>query len=108
MRDLKDSVLENIREKALFRAGDKVLAGFSGGADSLLLLLLLDELKEELKIRLEAVHVHHGLREGTADRDEAFCRAFCEARGIKLYVCHRDAAAYARESGQGSQVPGFL
>ena len=99
MTDLKDRVLFTIKEKGWFRAGDKVLAGFSGGADSLFLLLLLDEFKEELAISLEAAHVHHGIRKDTADRDEAFCRAFCEERGIKLHVCHRNAKAYAEEKG---------
>ncbi len=99
MTDLKDRVLFTIKEKGWFRAGDKVLAGFSGGADSLFLLLFLHEFKEKLAISVEAVHVHHGIRKDTADRDEAFCRAFCEERGIKLYVCHRNAKDYAEERG---------
>lgn len=48
----------------MIRPGDSVCVGFSGGADSVCLLELLYELREELSIRLEAVHVNHNLRGG--------------------------------------------
>ena len=42
--------------------GDTVVAGVSGGADSVCLLALLDELKEKLGLTLYVIHVHHGIR----------------------------------------------
>ena len=56
----------------------RVLVGFSGGADSTALLLIL----RELAARLTAVHLHHGLRGAAADRDRFWCRRFCRERGI--------------------------
>ena len=43
--------------------GGRVLAGVSGGADSVCLLLVLAALREDLDFDLRAIHIHHGLRE---------------------------------------------
>lgn len=59
-------------------AGKMVLAGVSGGADSLALLLLLCE----AKAAVEAVHFEHGIRGGESRRDAAFVADFCETRNI--------------------------
>ena len=45
----------------------KYLMGFSGGADSLALLMMLIPNIREGSIRAEAVHVNHGLRGSEAD-----------------------------------------
>ncbi|MBR6705896.1 MAG: tRNA lysidine(34) synthetase TilS [Clostridia bacterium] len=60
------------------RAGrpGRVLAAFSGGADSTALVCMLSSLREEWGFSLEAVHVNHGLR-AEAGRDESFCRDLC-------------------------------
>ena len=53
---------------------DKVIVGVSGGADSICLLFMLIELKKEMGLSVEAVHVHHGLRKETADADAAYVK----------------------------------
>lgn len=58
----------------------KLFVGFSGGADSAALLLALHQLRQPCI----AVHFHHGLRPSAADRDRAWCEAFCSTRGIPL------------------------
>ena len=80
--------------------GDTVLVAFSGGADSLSLLVALDMLKEELDFQLAAAHVHHGIRAESAERDLDFCRSFCEERKIPFYFRRVDAPAYAKEKGE--------
>ena len=72
-------------------------AAFSGGADSTALLLCLFRLREALQIDLRAVHVHHGIRGAEADRDAAFCAAFCETYGIPFQCVYVDVPAYAAE-----------
>lgn len=81
----------------MFGPGDKVIAGISGGADSICLLFVLLELRDELGIEITAVHVNHGLRGESANRDEAYVRAVCEREGVKLRVFHRDVGRYAKE-----------
>jgi tRNA(Ile)-lysidine synthase len=81
-----DLLLETVRQSFL-KAGepDSLLAGISGGADSVALLIALGELASRRPVRLHAVHVNHGLRPG-ADEDEAFVRLLCKERGIPLIV----------------------
>ena len=89
------------RKYEMFRPGDRVLLGFSGGADSVFLLLALLEFPEfsERPERIRAVHVHHGLRGEEADRDAAFSETFCRERGIACRVIRIDAKAEARAAG---------
>ncbi len=68
---LLDTVRETIRREALLEAGDIVVAGVSGGADSVALLLALVELRDALGIAVAVAHLDHRLRgaESAADRD---------------------------------------
>ena len=97
MDKFTNKILKYIRENKLIEAGDGIVVGFSGGADSVSLLMVLDELKRLLKAELLAVHVHHGIRGAEADRDEKFCRDFSEKLGISYRAIHVDAPLYARE-----------
>ena len=64
----------------------KWLVGFSGGADSLALLYLLLPQAREGRIRLEAVHVDHGIRGREAEEDACFCREICGREGIPFHL----------------------
>ncbi|MCI8505326.1 MAG: tRNA lysidine(34) synthetase TilS [Lachnospiraceae bacterium] len=90
-------ILETIKREELMRAGELVVTGVSGGADSICLLSVLLELKRQLGIRVAAVHVHHGIRGAEADGDEAFVREFCESRQVPFLAYYRDVPKLARE-----------
>lgn len=60
----------------------KIYVGFSGGADSTALLLLLAESAECADFSLEAVHFEHGIRGSESLEDALWCRNFCENRNI--------------------------
>jgi tRNA(Ile)-lysidine synthase len=72
MHDLARRLLKTIRKQELLRPGDRVAAAVSGGADSVALLLLLEELQAELGIVLSVAHVNHQLRGAESDDDERF------------------------------------
>lgn len=77
-----------------------VLAALSGGADSVALLLGLYELQKNGRIaRLEAAHLHHGIREAEADEDEAFAKALCGSLGIPFRSERIDVPALAERDG---------
>ena len=81
---VKDKVLSFIDEKRLFADIDSIVVGFSGGPDSTMLLVLIHEVVKDVK----AVHLHHGLRGSVADRDERWCKNFCERRSIPYESSH--------------------
>lgn len=58
--------------------------GFSGGADSLALLLLLWAHWPERRARLRALHLDHRLRGAESTADARFCREVCRALGVGL------------------------
>ena len=57
---------------------------FSGGADSLALLLLLWAHWPERRGRLRALHFNHRLRGAASRADAAFCRRVCASLGVEL------------------------
>ncbi len=59
----------------------RVLAAFSGGADSCALLCALSSLRHEWGFELWAMHVNHGLR-NDAERDERFSEELCALAGV--------------------------
>ena len=72
----------------------RLLLAVSGGLDSICLAHYFIENREALGIEwLGIAHVHHGLREGTADRDAAFVEAFAKSRGILFFLKKLDGDA---------------
>ncbi len=67
------------------RRGDRLVAGLSGGVDSVVLLDLLRRLSKKLRFELAALHVNHQINPA-AGRWAAFCRAFCKQHGVPLTV----------------------
>ena len=59
MDDLATRVSAFIAESGMLDGADRLLVGFSGGPDSTALLLFLAEHYSNI----EAVHLHHGLRD---------------------------------------------
>ena len=78
--------MKTLRERLGTLPDGRCLVGFSGGADSTAMMLLLAEERDTGRIRPEAVHVNHGLRGAESDSDEAFCRSFCKELRIKLHT----------------------
>src|SRR3972149_6752377 len=75
--------------------GMRVAVACSGGADSVALLRLLDELKERLGLRLLVAHLNHQLRGAESDADEGFVRQLAERLGLECVVQREDVAARA-------------
>lgn len=77
-----------------------VLVAFSGGADSTLLLHLLQKRAKQSGAPLFAVHVHHGIRGKEADRDLDFCRQICKELCVPLFAVKVNVPALARRDGK--------
>lgn len=76
-------------------SGDTVIAGVSGGADSVCLFLMLAELMKEIKFRLVVVHVNHGIR-AEAVQEAEFVRQLCGDRKIPFILVEENIKEYAR------------
>lgn len=90
----------------MLRTGGRVVAAVSGGADSVCLLALLCGLRQERKIQVRALHVHHGLRGPEADRDAAFVRELCGRLNVPVQVRYVDVRAYAAENRLSEEEAG--
>lgn len=87
-----------IRERELFRAGDALVVGVSGGPDSLALLHALTALNAELNLRLTVAHLNHQLRGAASDGDAEFVAATARAWGLPFAGASWDVAGYAAEN----------
>lgn len=87
---------QNIRHHGFKR----LLLAVSGGLDSICLAHYFICNKEALGIEwLGIAHVHHGLREGTADRDAAFVEAFAKAHNVPFFLKKLDGEALKNADG---------
>ncbi|WP_097005385.1 tRNA lysidine(34) synthetase TilS [Lacrimispora amygdalina] len=100
------TILEYVRRNQLFDRGDHVIVGLSGGADSVCLLVILNEMKQEFDLKLKAVHVHHGLRGEEADRDSNYARELSKKLGVPFSCVYVDAAGYAKDHGMSVEEAG--
>lgn len=92
--------------QGLLAPGMKVIVGISGGADSVCLLKMLNEMKEALDLELICVHIEHGIRgeESRADRD--FVKDLCLKMGIKLKIYEEDVPGIARDKSMTLEEAG--
>lgn len=100
MEMLVSNAKKNILVHRLISKGSGVLVGVSGGADSVALLCVLQEIKQELGFELFAAHLNHGIRGAEAEGDRAYVGELCERLGVPLYEEALDIPAVAAEQGQ--------
>lgn len=90
----------------MIEQSDVVVAGVSGGADSVCLLLHLLELKEKLSFTLAAVHVQHGIRGEESLQDAAFVEELCRRYQVQLFRYDYDVPEYAKHHGYSEEEAG--
>lgn len=95
-----------IKKYHMLNNGDRVIAGISGGADSVCLLFVLLELKRTLDIDIVAVHINHGIRGETAARDERFVEKLCRTHQVKCEVYHENVVLFAKNRKQSLEEAG--
>lgn len=86
--------------------GRTVVVGVSGGADSMALLHVLLELKDEFAMNIIACHVNHGIRGETADRDEKFVVEACKRLGVDVRILRADVPGTAKKMHLGVEECG--
>ena len=92
-----EKVKEYIDRYDMIARGDVVVAGVSGGADSVCLFVVLCRLMGEMGFRLVVVHVNHGIRE-EAGEDAAYVEELCRRNGVPFFLEEADVREIGRAS----------
>ncbi|MDE1920401.1 MAG: tRNA lysidine(34) synthetase TilS [Candidatus Omnitrophica bacterium] len=90
--DFEQRLFQFIRKNKLMAPRELVIAGVSGGADSMALLLGLASLRHDLGVQLHAAHFNHRVR-SQAGADERFVIDWCRRLNIPLTVGRRRGLA---------------
>ena len=97
LQSLRQSVLEYVRKHELLKAGDRLGAAVSGGADSVALFRLLLELRGEIGLVLSVVHFNHKLRGEESDEDERFVAELARTHKLEFHCKSGEVKQYAAE-----------
>lgn len=90
----------------LMKEGDSIVVGVSGGADSVCLLCLLEEMAREWHLTLHVLHVHHGIRGQEADRDCEFVRQLAARKGLPFCLKKVSVPKEAEKRGMTEEEAG--
>ena len=108
MEKLEYTVRQTICRYHMLQPGDQVVIALSGGADSVCLLSLLADMREEMGLKLRSLHVHHGLRGEEADRDGDFSIKISEALGVPCHMIKAEVKKYASQTGMSEEEAGRI
>jgi tRNA(Ile)-lysidine synthase len=83
--DLPRKFKQTIEKQRMLSPGQRILVAVSGGPDSVALLYLLYDLREEFELTIEVAHLQHGIRGEEAIEDARFVARLAERLGL---ICH--------------------
>lgn len=107
--NLKEKITNTIKEFNLIEDGDKIVLGVSGGPDSICMLDVLKNIKNEEKIKFEIVvaHINHMIREEAKD-DEKYVKDYCERNNIEFYSKSIEVEKIANNNKMGTEETGRI
>lgn len=96
---LEKAIQTIIRQEHLVRAGETLVIGVSGGADSMALLHILASLAGAGGFRVVALYVDHGLRPRETGAEAALVQAAATRLGVGCVVARAEVQLLAKEAG---------
>jgi len=106
---LKEKVLKTIKKYNLIENGDSIVLGVSGGPDSICMLNILNDIRNDKKLHMEfdiiVAHLNHLIREEAED-DEEFVRQFCKKINVQFYSKSIDVQKIANNNKIGTEEAG--
>jgi tRNA(Ile)-lysidine synthase len=98
MNGLLQRAESEIGNRRLLSRGQKILVAVSGGADSMVLLHILDSLAAENRWKLVMAHFNHRLRGRASDGDEKLVRQTAKKLRLKFFGAGADVKKFAAQS----------
>jgi tRNA(Ile)-lysidine synthase len=95
MKNIQERVKHVIKKHNLIGKNSKIVIGVSGGADSVCLLYLLNNLKKELNFTLHIAHFDHKLRKESG-KDSQFVKKLGEKLNIPTTVGRASAKGFTK------------
>ena len=106
---MREKVLETIKKYNMIENGEKVVLAVSGGPDSICMLDILNDIKDDetIDINFEIVvaHVNHMIRK-EAEEDEKYVKKYCEEKQIEFYSKSIDVQKMANNNKIGVEEAG--
>lgn len=93
----QEKVESYLEQWNMIERGEHIVAGISGGADSVCLLFVLLRLRKTKDIRITVVHVNHMLRGEAADGDEKYVEDLCVGQQVPCRIFRVDVAGEAKK-----------
>jgi len=103
---LLQKIIKTVSTHKMLEKRDSVVAGVSGGPDSVALLLALMDISriKKLNLALHLVHLNHRIRGREADRDEKFVRVLAGKYGLPISVYRRDVKEIAKKKKKSIEL----
>src|SRR5215831_15721184 len=92
-----EKVHRYVRDLRLILPGDRITVAVSGGADSVALLCVLLDLRQNLGAVLAVAHFNHKIRGAEAEADEQFVHDLARRFELEFHSGSGDAPAHSRE-----------
>lgn len=106
---MKEEVLETIKKYNMIENGEKVVLAVSGGPDSICMLDILNDIKNDVTIDINfeivVAHVNHMIRK-EAEEDEKYVKKYCEEKQIEFYSKSIDVQKMANNNKIGVEEAG--
>jgi len=92
-----DKVIATSRKYDMISEGETILAGISGGPDSICLLHALHKMKDAFKLNITALYIDHGLRPDETCSEIEFCKDICKNLNLPFMQKSIDVKSCAKE-----------
>lgn len=101
----EEKVFSYMEEYHMVKPHDNIVAGVSGGADSVCLLFVLLEYAKRVPLSVTVVHVNHGIRK-EAFRDARYVERLCREHNLPFYLEEADVRGRAAKEGLTEEEAG--
>ena len=106
---MKNKILETIKKYNMVENGEKVVLAVSGGPDSICMLDILNDIKNDetidMNFEIVVAHVNHMIRK-EAEEDAKYVKKYCEEKQIEFYSKSIDVQKMANNNKIGLEEAG--